>query len=97
MDASRVEHFRETVQKLQDVFQRYPQSRDLVARRLTLMKSSVAKSQNLQDYDSVYLATYFDDFDNYLQGMLNEVNSVEIPTFFLDHPLKFVDVPDNNS
>jgi hypothetical protein len=80
VDASKVAHLRETVLKLQDVVLRDAQSRDLVARRLSLMKSSVAKSQKLQDYDSVYLAPYVDDLDNYLQGVLDEVNSVEIPT-----------------
>ena len=84
VDASKVEHLRETVHKLQDVVLRDPQSRDLVARRLTLGKSSVDKSQKLQDYDSVYLASYVDDIDNYLQGVLNEVNGVEIPTLLLE-------------
>ena len=84
VDASKVEHLRETVHKLQDVVLRDPQSRDLVARRLTLGKSFVAKSQKLQDYDSVYLASYVDDLDNYLQGVLNEVNGVDIPTLLLE-------------
>eukprot|EP00802_Teleaulax_amphioxeia_P005420 Tamp_05424.p1 GENE.Tamp_05424~~Tamp_05424.p1 ORF type:complete len:946 (+),score=315.66 Tamp_05424:413-2839(+) len=80
VDASKLQHFRQTVQKLQDVVLRDPQSRDLVARRLSLLKSSVTKSQKLQDYDSVYLAPYVDDLDNYLQGVLDEVNRVEIPS-----------------
>jgi len=84
VDASKVAHLHETVQKLQDVMLRDPQSRDLVARRLTLRKSFVAKSQKLQDYDSVNLAPYLDDLDNYLQGVLNEVNGVEIPTLLLE-------------
>jgi hypothetical protein len=78
--AGKLAHFRSTVQQLQDVVLRDPQARDLIARRLSLLKSSVAKSQKLQDHDSVYLAPYVDDLDNYLQGVLNEVNKVEIPT-----------------
>jgi len=80
VDASKLANFRATVQSLQDIVLRDPQSRDLVARRLSLLKSSVAKSQKLQDYDSVYLAPYVDDLDNYLQGVLTEVNRVEIPS-----------------
>ena len=80
VDKSKLAHFRATVKQLQDIVLRDPQSRDLVARRLSLLKSSVKKSQMLQDYDSVYLAPYVDDLDNYLQGVLDEVNRVEIPS-----------------
>jgi hypothetical protein len=46
--------------------------------------ASVLILQKLQDYDSVYLASYVDDLDNYLQGVLNEVNGVDIPTLLLE-------------
>ena len=80
VDKRKLAHFRATIKQLQDTVMRDPQSRDLVARRLSLLKSSVRKSQMLQDYDSVYLAPYVDDLDNYLQGVLDEVNRVEIPS-----------------
>jgi len=81
VDTSKLAHLRATVHRLQDVTLRDPQARDLVARRLSLLKSSMTTSQKLQDYDSVYLAPYVDDLDNYLQGVLNDVNRVEIPSF----------------
>jgi hypothetical protein len=80
VDKSKLAHLRATIKQLQDTVMRDPQSRDLVARRLSLLKSSVHKAQMLQDYDSVYLAPYVDDLDNYLQGVLDEVNRVEIPS-----------------
>jgi len=68
-----------TIKKLQDRVTRDPQSRDLVARKLHLLRSSMMKSQKLQDVDSVYIAPSVDDLDNYLQGVLTEVDRVEIP------------------
>jgi hypothetical protein len=57
----------ETVTALQDTVLRDPLSRETVAGRLALMSSVMRRSQKLQDADSVYLAPYVDDLDNYLQ------------------------------
>ena len=92
VDKSKLAHLRATIKQLQDTVMRDPQSRDLVARRLSLLKSSVHKAQMLQDYDSVYLAPYVDDLDNYLQGVLDEVNRVEIPSLEDDDEDKAVNV-----
>ena len=79
-------HLKETVAAVQMIADKVPESRDLVAERLTqykarqAIKSSKVGTTSLQDYDSVYLAPYVDDLDNYLQGVLNEVNRVEIPS-----------------
>jgi len=80
VDARKLAQLRGIVHSLQDLANRDPQWRIVIAKRLSLLKSEVAQSQKLQDYDSVYLAPYVDDLDNYLQGVLTEVNRVEIPS-----------------
>ena len=72
---------RETVEALEDKVSRDPMSRRLIARRLSVLDAQLGTmSQKLQDVDTVYLPPYVDDLDNYLQGVLDEVNRVEIPT-----------------
>ena len=82
-----LEQLRSTVERLQQVCQRDLHARDLVARRLSFLGGGGGelhphsqRSQKLLDYDSVYLAPYVDDLDDYLQGILDEVNRTEIPT-----------------
>ncbi len=79
-------HLKETAAALSKIVERVPESRDLVAERLRQYKgrqaihADKAGTQSLQDYDSVYLAPYVDDLDNYLQGILDLVNKTEIPS-----------------
>jgi len=81
-----LEQLGSTVERLQQVCQRDPHARDLVARRLSFLGGGGGgvhphsqRSQKLLDYNSVYLAPYVDDLDDYLQGILDEVNRTEIP------------------
>jgi hypothetical protein len=79
-------HLKETAAALSKIVERVPESRDLVAERLRQYKdrqaihADKAGTQSLQDADSVYLAPYVDDLDNYLQGILDLVNKTEIPS-----------------
>ena len=79
-------HLKETAAALSKIVERVPESRDLIAERLRQYKgrqaihADKAGTQSLQDADSVYLAPYVDDLDNYLQGILDLVNKTEIPS-----------------
>ena len=90
VDAHVLTRLRSTVENLQQVALRDPQARRLIARRLSQLAARTARAQTLRDYDSVYLAPYVDDLDDYLQGILDEVNRTEIPA--MEDEDKAVDV-----
>lgn len=77
-------HLRETAEQVKAVAAKVPASRDLIAERLSTVRDlshdAAKKTQTLTDYTNVYIPPDVDDLDNYLQGVLDEVERTEIPT-----------------